>query len=137
MDNPNHSPSCICVACHASRRNAALAAAKEERKARRSAAACSPRELARKIAERLLVNGFGDIGTRLEIKRETNIQKETSLGGWCLEAAVDQIAKVIEENAERIHGGAGQSKQPETPTPLDGASCSLNQPEITNQLDQP
>lgn len=27
------------------------------------------------------------------------------------------------ENAERIHGGAGQSKQPETSTPLDGASC--------------
>ena len=26
-------------------------------------------------------------------------------------------------NAERIHGGAGQPKQPETPTPLDGASC--------------
>jgi hypothetical protein len=26
-------------------------------------------------------------------------------------------------NAERIHGGAGQSNQPETPTPLDGASC--------------
>lgn len=26
-------------------------------------------------------------------------------------------------NVERIHGGAGQSKQPETPTPLDGASC--------------
>lgn len=26
-------------------------------------------------------------------------------------------------NAERIHGGAGQPNQPETPTPLDGASC--------------
>lgn len=26
-------------------------------------------------------------------------------------------------NAERIHGGAGQSKQPETPTPLDDAAC--------------
>lgn len=27
------------------------------------------------------------------------------------------------ENAERIHGGAGLPKQPETPTPLDDASC--------------
>jgi hypothetical protein len=27
------------------------------------------------------------------------------------------------ENAERIHGGAGLPNQPETPTPLDGASC--------------
>lgn len=26
-------------------------------------------------------------------------------------------------NAERIHGGAGLTNQPETPTPLDGASC--------------
>jgi len=26
-------------------------------------------------------------------------------------------------NAERIHGGAGLSNQPETSTPLDGASC--------------
>lgn len=26
-------------------------------------------------------------------------------------------------NAERIHGGAGQSNQPETHTPLDGAAC--------------
>lgn len=26
-------------------------------------------------------------------------------------------------NAERIHGGAELSNQPETPTPLDGASC--------------
>ena len=26
-------------------------------------------------------------------------------------------------NAERIHGGAGLPNQPETPTPLDGASC--------------
>jgi hypothetical protein len=80
--------------------------AKEKRNARRSAAACSPRVLARKIAERLLMNGFGDFGTRLEIKRETNLQKETSLGGWCLEAAVDQIAKVIEENAGSDAPGA-------------------------------
>ena len=77
--------------------------AKELPSARRSAAACSPCELARKIAERLLMNGFGDFGTRLEIKRETNLQKETSLGGWCLEAAVDQIAKVIEENTLLDH----------------------------------
>jgi hypothetical protein len=76
--------------------------AKEKHNARRSAAACSPRLLARKIAERLLINAFGDIGTRLDIRRETNLQKETSLGGWCLEAAVDQIAKVIEENVHVV-----------------------------------
>jgi len=27
------------------------------------------------------------------------------------------------QNAERIHGGAGQPKQPETSTPLDDAAC--------------
>jgi len=37
-----------------------------------------------------------------------------------LQARVDSICSA---NAERIHGGAGQSKQPETPTPLDDASC--------------
>ena len=31
--------------------------------------------------------------------------------------------EIIPENAERIHGGARQSSQSETPTPLDGASC--------------
>ena len=32
-------------------------------------------------------------------------------------------ARIIQDNAERIHGGAGLTNQPETPTPLDGASC--------------
>ena len=72
--------------------------------ARRSAAACSPRELAEKIATRLFTNGFADRGTRLEIKRSVRMpsgpEEEVSLGGWCYQAAVDQIEKaIIEENA--------------------------------------
>ena len=95
-----HCPKCQCPQDGAPC-DCEMDAAIERANARRSAAACSPRVLARKIAERLLVNAFGDIGTRLDIRHETNLQKETSLGGWCLEAAVDQIAKVIEENDQR------------------------------------
>lgn len=46
---------------------------------------------------RLFINGFGDEGTRLDIRKSVEMV-EHSIGGWCLEAAVDQIAKVIEEN---------------------------------------
>jgi len=38
---------------------------------------------------------------------------------WATTAPCD-----FSQNAERIHGGAGLTNQPETPTPLDGASCS-------------
>ena len=66
---------------------------------RRSAAPRSPRELATKIAMRLFTNGFGGEGTRLEIKEGDGYGKEISLGGWCFQAAVAQIEKVIiEEN---------------------------------------
>jgi hypothetical protein len=44
-----------------------------------------------------------------------------------IEGAIDTLEEIHQrlygQNAERIHGGAGQSKQSETPTPLDGASC--------------
>lgn len=58
-----------------------------------------PRRLATRIARSLFTNGFGDEGTRLEIKKGDGHGKEIALGGWCFGAAVDQIAKVIEENA--------------------------------------
>ena len=65
--------------------------------ARRSAASCSPRVLAEKIARRLFVNGFGDEGTRLDIRKSVEMV-EHSLGGWCFQAAVDQIAEILQEN---------------------------------------
>jgi hypothetical protein len=56
--------------------------------------------LAIKIADGLFRNVFGDEGSRLEIKRSLKPGfNEKSLGGWCWGDAVDQIAKVIEENA--------------------------------------
>lgn len=62
---------------------------------------CSPRVLATKIAMSLFTNGFGGEGTRLEIKEGDGYGKETSLGGWCFQAAVDQIEKaIIEENSK-------------------------------------
>lgn len=44
--------------------------------------------------------------------------RELMLGG-----AVIAFVRESGENDERIHGGAEQSNQSETPTPLDGASC--------------
>jgi hypothetical protein len=44
-----------------------------------------------------------------------------SCGGKWINRWYDRLHSL--PNAERIHGGAGQSKQPETPTPLDGAAC--------------
>jgi hypothetical protein len=73
--------------------------ATEELIARRSAAACSPRVLAARIATDLFTNAFGDQGTRLEIKQSNGPASERSLGGWCYVAAVDRIADIIEENA--------------------------------------
>ena len=63
------------------------------------ATACSPRVLARKIAGRLFMTAFGDRGNRLEIKQGNGQEPERSLGGWCLEAVVDQIADILEENS--------------------------------------
>jgi hypothetical protein len=74
--------------------------AKEEAEARRSAAACSPRDLAARIATDLFSNAFGDQGTRLEIKQSNGPASERSLGGWCYVAAVDRIADIIEENVK-------------------------------------
>jgi hypothetical protein len=54
--------------------------------------------LAELIATKLFENGFGDEGTRLEIKQGDGYGKERSLGGWCFESAVDQVEKVILEN---------------------------------------
>jgi len=53
------------------------------------------RILAGKIAMELFTNAFGGEGTRLEIKEGDGYGKETSLGGWCFQAAVDQIEKVL------------------------------------------
>lgn len=67
--------------------------------ARRSATACSPRELATKITKRLFTNGFGDEGTRLDIRKSVEMV-EHSIGGWCFQAVVDQIEKaILEENS--------------------------------------
>jgi len=38
-------------------------------------------------------------------------------------ASPENAASEFQENAKRIHGGAGQSKQPDASTPLDDASC--------------
>jgi hypothetical protein len=100
METTDHQQPCACGDCRNQRREAALTAAKELPSARRSAAACSPRVLAREIAGRLFMNAFGDRGTRLEIKQGNGQEPERSLGGWCLEAAVDQIADILEENRE-------------------------------------
>ena len=58
-------------------------------------------ELARRIAQRLFTNGFDDFGTRLEIKQQPTgahyTAPEKSLGGWCFNAAVDQIVSVLNE----------------------------------------
>jgi hypothetical protein len=40
-----------------------------------------------------------------------------------LEEARWMVRVLCDANAERIHGGDGLTNQPETPTPLDGASC--------------
>jgi hypothetical protein len=68
------------------------------------AAARSPRELATKIAKRLYTDGSGIEATRLELKlgnhNPTLPREEKSLGGWCFNAAVDQIQRIIEENSE-------------------------------------
>lgn len=76
----------------------------ERAKGKKHAAPYHPRELATKIATRLFTNGFGDQGTRLEIKRSVRMpsgpEEEVSMGGWCFEAAVDQIERaILEENA--------------------------------------
>jgi hypothetical protein len=46
------------------------------------------------------MNAFRDRGNRLEIKQGNGQEPERSLGGWCLEAVVDQIADILEENAK-------------------------------------
>ncbi len=66
------------------------------------ATACSPRVLATKIATRLFTNGFGDEGTRLDIRKSVEMV-EHSLGGWCYQAAVDQIEKAILEENDQEH----------------------------------
>jgi hypothetical protein len=45
------------------------------------------------------MTAFGDRGNRLEIKQGNGQEPERSLGGWCLEAVVDQIADILEENS--------------------------------------
>jgi hypothetical protein len=73
-----------------------------------SAANCSPRELAEKIATRLFQDGMTErMATRLELrldqggKRNATVSgrnAEIPLGGWCYAAAVNQIARILEEN---------------------------------------
>jgi hypothetical protein len=89
--------------------DAIRAAATEELMARRSAAACSPRRLAARIATRLFTNAFHEEGTRLEIKQATGPETERSLGGWCYAAALDHIAAILEENARAMAWGAPES----------------------------
>lgn len=48
-------------------------------------------QLAKAIAERLFVNGFGDRASRLQLRSEG----ERDLGGWCRSAAETQIVQAI------------------------------------------
>jgi len=51
---------------------------------------------------------------------ETPLWKDAPHTGLFIRALADALDS---PNAKRIHGGAGQPNQLETPTPLDGASC--------------
>lgn len=72
---------------------------------------CSPRDLAARIALRLFTNGFGNEGTRLEIKLATGHNQEQSLGGWCYGAAFDQIENVLRENETSAAAGSERPSQ--------------------------
>jgi hypothetical protein len=54
-----------------------------------------------------------------DLQHRVEDRADSSLPEWEEEA---QRLGIL-ANAERIHGGAGLTKQPETPTPLDDASC--------------
>lgn len=53
------------------------------------------RELAALIAKRLFTNGSGDRAQRLVFTVDTPVKRD--LGGWCFEAAVDQIAAQLSQ----------------------------------------
>ena len=64
-----------------------------------SAMTGSPRAIAERVADRLLLNAFGERGFRLDIRLETEPGKEVSLGGWRRGAIVDEVEAALEENA--------------------------------------
>ena len=54
---------------------------------------------------RLFTNGFGDEGTRLDIRKSVEMV-EHSIGGWCFKAVVDQIERAILEENDQTEGPA-------------------------------
>jgi hypothetical protein len=55
--------------------------------------------VARKIAERLFCNGFDQKAARLVMEPLGRSIREADIGGWSFSAAVQQIAKAMEEQA--------------------------------------
>ena len=94
--------------------------AKEKPLCPSDAAACSP-QLATKIATKLFTNGFGDEGTRLDIRKSVEMV-EHSIGGWCYNAVVDQIEKAILEQNVQMQA-TPESKPKTAPQEEAGGDC--------------
>ena len=56
------------------------------------------RLIAEKIAEELFTNGNGDKADRIQLCQKTEGTVERDLGGWCKEAAVGVIERVLDEH---------------------------------------
>ena len=59
------------------------------------------RELATLIAEALFYNGWGDKAVRLQLRLDDGGKgRERDGGGWCFDAAIDQIESILREAGE-------------------------------------
>jgi len=54
-----------------------------------------PKAVADAVVARLFENGFGEKADRLQLMGKVEGAKERNLGGWCREAARDQIVLAI------------------------------------------
>lgn len=61
----------------------------------------SKRALAVKIAERIFQSGVYDgLADRIDLRYKDAAGNEKSGGGWCIEAAIDQIVDVLKERPQ-------------------------------------
>lgn len=56
--------------------------------------------LAERIVDALLTTHFGDVGTRLAIRQFIDGEaRERDLGGWCRDAAIAEVRRVLQESS--------------------------------------